>query len=117
MYSNWEDCKRNQFGREHQEFSFSLIELVVLFRYIQVNILGQVVEYEPGVLEQGQGGRYRLEVAGLYRPLKAMNLTEISYKMNEGGEEEAELDCTLCMLWKNKTWAALGTLEASSVVF
>lgn len=56
-------------------------------------------------------------VAGIWVAFQAISLAEIGKRMSESREGEPELGCFLFVPWKNKIWAALGTLGASSVIF
>lgn len=56
-------------------------------------------------------------VAGIWVAFQAISLAEIGKRMSESREGEPELGCSLFVPWKNKIWAALGTLGASSVIF
>jgi len=58
-----------------------------------------------------------LGVAGIWVAFQAISLAEIGKRMSESREGEPELGCSLFVPWKNKIWAALGTLGASSVIF
>lgn len=49
-------------------------------------------------------------VAGIWVAFQAISLAEIGKRMSESREGEPELGCSLFVPWKNKIWAALGTL-------
>ena len=48
---------------------------------------------------------------------QAISLAEIGKRMSVSREGEPELGCSLFVPWKNKIWAALGTLGAGLVIF
>ena len=48
---------------------------------------------------------------------QAISLAEIRKRMSVSREGEPELGFSLFVPWKNKIWAALGTLGASLVIF
>lgn len=56
-------------------------------------------------------------VAGIWVAFQAISLAEIGKRMSVSKEGEPELDCSLFVSWKNKIWAALGTLGTSLVIF